>query len=401
MKNHLLCYFQIILLLASIPETKARTAFIPQVVRTRPQFSRASTIATTAPSRRQKGPSALAPLVDIPMRRLKLPRFAVGREYVVVPLKINGEGPFPFILDTGLTIELITPHLKHTLEIDDGTKKPSVIEGLATGGTTAKEQVVELSGASICGEENELKLPTLDAAVTHFAQETMDPKFPVGGMLGEEFLELFDVDLDFPAGRVRFWAPGTAASEAERQGLVEIPIGVINESLLLGTRITGKPATGKSKPGPTKQPFIGIIDSGATFSAVNWEAAKLLGLAPKSHILKYLGSPGIMAVGIDNKPLYIPTKKVEFTFCGEPITKNEKGEIVEFTPPPSKWQPWKPVLAGIGDLPIFELLLGSDKEPFHLPAAVIGLDVLSQRRVILEASSDTSERHRRMFVSPE
>jgi len=113
-----------------------------------------------------------------------------------------------------------------------------------------------------------------------------------------------------------------------------------------------------------------------------------------------MGLLGIMAVGIDGKPLYIPTKKIEFTFCGDTV-KNEKGEIVEFSSPPSNWQPWKPVLAGVGDLPIFELLLRSGEEPFHLPAAVIGLDVLSQRRVILEAcGDDATERSRRMFVSP-
>lgn len=215
-------------------------------------------------------------------------------------------------------------------------------------------------------------------------------------------LKLFDVDLDFPAGRIRFWAPGTAAEEAKRAGLVEIPTAVINESLVLGTRVTGKPSTkstGKSEPAPP-QPFLGILDSGSTFSAVNWEAAKLLDLPPKSNRLKYMGLTGIMAVGIDGKPLYIPTKKIEFTFCGDPI-ENEQGEIVEFAPPPSKWQPWKPVMAGVGDLPIFELLLRTGEGPFHLPAAVIGLDVLSQRRVILEACSDDAiGRSRRMFVSP-
>lgn len=400
--------YQIILFVSYVLEgsvTTARTAFVPTLVRPRQQIPRvARAVASTEPSTGtdHKAPPALAPLVDIPMKRLKLPRFAVGREYVIVPLKIQGKGPFEFMLDTGLTVELITPHLKRTLLVDSDATKPVFVEGLAAGGTTAKEKLVELSGASICDEEKELELPTLHAVVTDFSQEHMDPRHdPVEGMLGMEMLELFDVDFDFPAGRIRFWAPGTAAEEAKRAGLVEIPAAIINESLLLGTRVTGKPSTGKTKPIP-KQPFIGIIDSGSTFSAVNWEAAKLLDLPPKSNILKYLSSPAIMGIGVDGKPLPMPTKKVKFSFCGN-ATANKKGEIVEFAAPPPQWQPWKPVLVGIGDLPLFELVLGSDKAPFHGPAAVIGMDVLSQRRVILEACRDTNKctgRSRRMFVSP-
>jgi hypothetical protein len=248
-------------------------------------------------------------------------------------------------------------------------------------------------------------LPRLDAVVSNFAQETMDRKHPVAGMLGMEMLELFDIDFDFPEGRIRFWEPGTAERVARRQGMVEIPVGVINDSLLLCTRITGK-AVGSKKESNVqqKQPFLGIIDSGSTFSAVNWKAAQLLGL-PTKNSLTYLKPPAIVAVGIDNKPLYLPTKNVEFTFAGKAIT-NDNGEIVGFAPPAPEWKPWKPVLTGIGDLPIFELLLGTDKTPFHGPAALIGMDVLSQRRVILEScssssNSDSGKRTRRMFVSPE
>jgi hypothetical protein len=186
---------------------------------------------------------------------------------------------------------------------------------------------------------------------------------------------------------------------------VEIPIAVINESLLLGTRITGK-AVGAKKESNGRpqqpQPFLGIIDTGSTFSAVNWKAAQLLGL-PTKNSLTYLKPPAIVAMGIDSKPLYLPTKRIEFSFTGKAIT-NDKGAIVCFAPPAPEWKPWKPVLTGIGDLPIFELLLGSDKRPFQGPAALIGMDVLSQRRFILESCSSNSRGSMkwtgRMFVSP-
>jgi hypothetical protein len=52
------------------------------------------------------------PVLDQPMRRLRLPKGTVGRDYVLLQLKLGGQGPFDFVVDTGLTAELITPHLK-------------------------------------------------------------------------------------------------------------------------------------------------------------------------------------------------------------------------------------------------------------------------------------------------
>lgn len=405
----------------------------------------ATSSSTTTMAEASPLPSIVAPLADFPMRRLKLPRMAAGREYVIVQLKIDGKGPYDFMVDTGLTAELITPHLQKSLGIGAEKSKEGasvVVEGLGAGGKTAPEKFVELSGVTLCSdydleeEQNgystntnknkegsaELVLPKLHAIVTDFSQEHMDPMHdPVEGMLGMEMLELFDVDFDFPAGRLRFWAPGTAAAVAKRDGLVEIPAAVINESLLLGIRVTsGKQVNKQQQPPKTKaatatatatartstarQPFIGIIDCGSSFSAVNWAAAELLDLPPKSKKLAYLGSPVILGVGVDKKPLPLPTKTVQFTFVGD-YTQDEKTQnIVKFEQPPDNWKPWKPTKVGIGDLPIFELLLGEENVKFKGPAAVIGMDILSQRRIILETCKGTlqcSDRRRRIFVSPE
>uniref|UniRef100_A0A7S2XSH0 Peptidase A2 domain-containing protein n=1 Tax=Attheya septentrionalis TaxID=420275 RepID=A0A7S2XSH0_9STRA len=351
----------------------------------------------------------IAPLADLPMRRLKLPRMAAGREYVIVPLKINDQGPFDFMVDTGLTAELITPHLQQSLAIDNDGE--TIVEGLAAGGRMQEEKLVELSGLKLCSSEGDLSLPKLHAIVTDFEQEHMDPAHdPVEGMLGMEMLELFDVDFDFPAGRLRLWAPGTAAAVAERDRLVEIPSAVLNETLLLCIRVTSgknekdKRETSDQRAKPFKQPFIGIIDYGSSFSAVNWAAAELLDLPPKTNRFAYLGSPIILGVGIDNKPLPLLTKSVQFTFVGDATKQDENGRVLEFAKPPTEWNPWTPVTVGIGDLPIFDLVLGDEKTKFEGPAAIIGMDVLSQRRVVLETcrgSIQCSARRRRLFVSPE
>jgi len=49
------------------------------------------------------------PIADLPMRRLQLPKGGMGREYVIIQLYIQGKGPYDFMVDSGLTTELITP----------------------------------------------------------------------------------------------------------------------------------------------------------------------------------------------------------------------------------------------------------------------------------------------------
>ena len=49
------------------------------------------------------------PLADFPMKRLKLPRGGLGREYVIIQVYIGNDGPFDFMVDSGLTTEMITP----------------------------------------------------------------------------------------------------------------------------------------------------------------------------------------------------------------------------------------------------------------------------------------------------
>jgi hypothetical protein len=199
-------------------------------------------------------------------------------------------------------------------------------------------------------------------------------------------LQLFDVDFDFPNNRLRFYQAGTA----DTSGLVEIPAVVINESLLIGIRVT--------TPEGKTQPILGFLDCGSSFSCVNWEAAKALGLPPKSDPV-YRQGPAITAVGIDGRPLLLPTVKKQLNFAGNPITDPKSGQPVGFEPPPLGWKPWDPIQLCVGDIPVFSQILGDGVTPYKGPAALIGLDILAQRRVILEAGTGNS-RARKVAVSP-
>jgi len=366
-----------------------------------PAATAAAGATLTAP---RSAVSNLSLLADLPMIRIRLPwGGGVGREYVALRLKINGQGPFEFMLDTGLTTEFITPHLQNTLGLRSGSSSTSSarrIRGLAAGGETKETDLIELRGASLCCGNfadglTELPLPLLHAVITDFPQEHLDPAHdPIEGMLGMEMLSLFDVDLDFPAGRVRFYKPGTAAAAGATKGLVEIPAVVINETGLIGIRITAANSGNSNQ----QQPVLGFLDCGSTFSAINFSAASYMGLPTNPQDRMYKSGNAILAVGIDGRPQQLPLVTQQLSFVGDPTVRN--GQLLGFAPPPASWKPWAPVPLAVGDLPAFSSILGDGVRPFTGPAALIGLDVLAQRRILLEAG-DPKTRARRVFVSPQ
>lgn len=105
-------------------------------------------------------------------------------------------------------------------------------------------------------------------------------------------------------------------------------------------------------------------------------------------------------VGVDGKPLPLPTATVALTYVGDPVKDPSTGQL-SFAPPPADWQPWDATTVAVGDLPVFSQVLGDGKAPFRGPAALLGLDLLSQRRIVLGAAASPQQqgRRRRFYVS--
>lgn len=78
---------------------------------------------------------------------------------------------------------------------------------------------------------------------------------------------------------------------------------------VLGIRITSRDAA-------SPQPCVGIVDCGASFSAVNWAAARLLGLTDAAGNLRGKKGPDILSLGVDGRPVPYPTTSVSFSFAG-------------------------------------------------------------------------------------
>ena len=137
-----------------------------------------------------------------------------------------------------------------------------------------------------------------------------------------------------------------------------------------------------------------MVDCGSSFSIVNWAAAPLLGLPPQSDQNAYKKNPAVTGMGVDGKPILLPTYNIQLGYCGNPI-KTSSPTTMSFESPSSDFQPWDPISIAIGDLPVFTNLLGDGRTPYRGPAGIIGLDILSQRRVILETGLG---RERKIYV---
>ena len=341
-------------------------------------------------------------LVDLPMIRFRLPGSSV--DYVGVRVCLDGrqDEPVEFMLDTGLTLEMMTPRLSQRLGLQS---QRTGIRGISAGGTSSSTDIVTWTGASLCGGGGEgaaaaaFPLPEMHAIVTDFPQEHVDPGHdPIEGMLGQELLSRYDLDLDFRASRVRMYRPGTAVRGIDlvKGEMVEIPSVEINDTGLIGIRLTAA-ATGNGRQ--LQQPVLAFLDCGSTFSAVNTKAAALWGLPTSPRDPIYQNGPKMLAVGIDGRPMQLPTVAQSLSFAGEARRDPATGRLLGFDQPPKQWRPWKAVQMVVADLPVFPELLGDGVTPYLGPAALLGLDVLSQRRVIFEASDEVRSRRRRLFVS--
>lgn len=301
------------------------------------------------------GGKAGADVYAMPLKRLKLPQGAVGRDYILVPLMIGGEGPFEFMLDSGLTGTIVTPSLCQRLGID--ASKGEQVRGTAAGGE-ADVRVVEISDATL---EDGSQLEPLHAAVTDFVQERLDPEHDVQGMVGVEFFRQFDVEMDFEQEMLRLYQPGEGMRYAQRIGMKEIQ-GALLPAELIGIRAS-------LEGGP---PFLGIVDLGASFTTVNWKAAVSAGLDPKDPRLDQ--ATKVYGLGVDGRPIVMPQVGMQMSLDG---ARDEKlgrfPEVVKFNTTP----------ICVGDISVFQDLLSPPGQRFDRPAGLIGLDVLSQCRCLL------------------
>jgi hypothetical protein len=121
-------------------------------------------------------------------------------------------------------------------------------------------------------------------------------------MLGMEFVKLFDLDVDFPGKMIRMWAPGEGITAAKEAGMTAVPVSVIPGDIL-GIRVAA---------GDGRNPFLGILDTGAAFSLMNTPAGKL----SKLPLQNEPGQTGISATGVDGRATMLYSRTTDLVMLG-------------------------------------------------------------------------------------
>jgi len=119
----------------------------------------------------------------IPAMRFRI----VAGALVVVPARVNGDGPYDFIVDTGSQLNVIDPFLAAQL----GLKSRGTV-GLVSATTRSQAQVTVLDSV-----EAGSYLVTKSLAAVHDLGPFRAADLRIRGVLGESYLAHFDVLIDY------------------------------------------------------------------------------------------------------------------------------------------------------------------------------------------------------------
>lgn len=123
-----------------------------------------------------------------------------GGAAILVPVSINGEGPFDFVLDTGATLICIDQALADSLALPP--VRGAIGLGAGAGGT-GQLRLVELDSVRVAGAvATDINGCALD--LSHVAGVGFDPD----GLLGLNFLKSFRVTVDFERSVLILQEPG-------------------------------------------------------------------------------------------------------------------------------------------------------------------------------------------------
>ncbi|MBX7220943.1 MAG: aspartyl protease family protein [Blastocatellia bacterium] len=168
-------------------------------------------------------------------------RFRIEQgQLIVIPVKINGMGPFSFVLDTGTTLTMVSHEVARTTGIQTHeTVQVATVAGVKTRGRGQVENL-EIGQRSFSGSD---VIVTVKGELTGWSAS-------VDGILGQNILNRMNFLLDYQSKQVQFWNLETGYQPTS---------GVKLESHLQQGRIVVELTQSK-----TKTPLRLMVDSGSS-----------------------------------------------------------------------------------------------------------------------------------------
>ena len=119
---------------------------------------------------------------------------------IIVPVKLNGKGPFRFVLDTGASGSVVTPKAAKALGLHGSGTAKAIGAGGSTDVMLTRLDSLELGGEKVTGLTLAIdEMKDVSAVVPN-----------LDGIVGYDFLRRFVLEIDYPASTLRLHAPAPA-----------------------------------------------------------------------------------------------------------------------------------------------------------------------------------------------
>ena len=189
-------------------------------------------------------------------------RLAGGAQpLILLPVRVNGRGPFEFILDTGAGTSLLSSELAAQLAVKIIGSK----DGQSAGGKVAVS-LAKVDSLAVA----ETKVEDVDVGIVDLSRIGKTVGAQIDGDLGYNFLEHFRVTIDYRECEIRFEDPKRVESFA-RGAQTEVSMrlaGPAKPLILVDVHANGC------------GPFQVAVDTGTSTTAIAPELAQQLGLKP-------------------------------------------------------------------------------------------------------------------------
>lgn len=197
-----------------------------------------------------------------PASRVKFRLAGGAQPLILVPVTVNGEGPFDFILDTGAGTSLLSTELAKQLDVQVIGSK----EGQSAGGKVSVS-LAKVESLAV----GTTRLPNIDVGIVDLSQVGKTVGAQIDGDLGYNFFKHFRITIDYRRLEIRFDDP-KRVEQFGKGALTEIPMRLANPAkplILVDVYANGR------------GPFQFAIDTGSSTSAITPELAKQLDLTSR------------------------------------------------------------------------------------------------------------------------
>ncbi len=194
--------------------------------------------------------------------RIKFRLAGGAQPLILLPVHVNGGGPFDFIFDTGAGTSLLSSELAKKLDVKIIGSK----DGQSAGGKVSVS-LAKVDSLAV----GVTKLDNVDVGVVDLGHIGKTIGATIDGDLGYNFLKHFRVTIDYRACELRLEDPNRV--ESSRGAQTEIPIRLANPAkplILVDVHANGR------------GPFQFAIDTGTSTTAITPDLAKQFGLKTSS-----------------------------------------------------------------------------------------------------------------------